>query len=355
MNVLVASLTSLYSKLLLLYPRSFRDEFADEMQVVFSDSVNEASKGGIFSLIIVCLREAVGLPFNILREFWHEFQRKETVMVTNEKKDPASTRSGKASHWEAFLSALPFALFGVVCMIGKIRVPWIGIYVSLTFYFFVLLGLLIGLVKAFPRWAYSYLGWSLVFAWWWTNMHTTGLRIFGYTMGDEGWGWRIWYPLLITIGIALLWTRSIRVFRQLISGIWQDWTLLSLAMYTFVGWMMLIYDENHSPYLYIFMTASTLVVSGGAWAFLRSTTVRNRVIVLLSSFLISAIISWICDATWDWNAYYGIPPAPPQPFFTRMMGIIAMIAIWLAIMFWPALIGLVRHIINDQQKPGMEA
>jgi len=66
MNVLVASLTSLYSKLLLLYPRSFRDEFADEMQVVFSDSVNEASEGGIFSLTIVCLREAVGLPFNIL-------------------------------------------------------------------------------------------------------------------------------------------------------------------------------------------------------------------------------------------------------------------------------------------------
>jgi hypothetical protein len=143
------SLTTLYARLLHLYPRRFQAEFAEEMEVVFRDSLNEAFEKGVLPFIIVCIKELGGLPLNILREFWHEFGRKETVMVTNERMELTSTRSNKASHWEAFLSALPFAIFGVVCMIGKIRVPWVGIYVSLTFYFFVLLGLLIGLVKAF--------------------------------------------------------------------------------------------------------------------------------------------------------------------------------------------------------------
>jgi hypothetical protein len=86
-------------------------------------------------------------------------ERKEAVMVSNEKVESTLTSNVRSSRWEAFLSALPFAAFGVVCMMGKIRVPWIGIYGYLTFYLFVLLGLLTGLVKAFPRWAYSYLGW----------------------------------------------------------------------------------------------------------------------------------------------------------------------------------------------------
>jgi hypothetical protein len=47
MNVFVVTLISIYSKLLLLYPRSFRKEFGEEMQVVFGDSVNEAGKDGI--------------------------------------------------------------------------------------------------------------------------------------------------------------------------------------------------------------------------------------------------------------------------------------------------------------------
>lgn len=164
MNGFISTLLRTYSKLLRLYPRSFQDEFAEEMRVVFKDSLNEASREGTPSFLIVCLKEFGGLPFHILSEFWHELGRKETIMVTNEKMEPAATQSVKASHWEASLSALPFAIFGVVCMIGKIRVPWVGIYVYLTFYIFVLLGLLIGLVKAFPRWAYSYLGWSLVYA-----------------------------------------------------------------------------------------------------------------------------------------------------------------------------------------------
>jgi hypothetical protein len=351
MTLLMASLIYIYSKLLLFYPRRFKDEFTEELLVVFMDSVNEAITEGTLPFLLVCLKEFGGLPFNILREFWHEFGRKETIMVTNGKMELTSTtRSGKASHWEAFLSALPFAVFGVVCMIGKIRVPWIGIYVSLTFYFFVLLGFLIGLVKAFPRWAYSYLGWSLVYAWWWTSMFTNGLKIFGYSMGNEAWGWRAWYPFFITLGIAILLTRSIRPLRELVLGIWQDWTLLSLAMYSLVGFMMLLYDEVRAPYTIAFMTASTLVICTSVWIFMRSANRVHCFIILLAGFFAALLIDRICAATWDFNVYYGFPAQPPVPWYSSLLEIIFFTVLWSPIMWLPVLVGLFKSTFNKETK-----
>ena len=348
MNVLLRHIINLYSKFLQLYPRGFQEEFAEEMRVVFRDSANDASRKGIFSLAILCIRELGGLPFNILREFWNEFGRKETVMSANEKMELASTLSSKASHWEAFLSALPFALFGIVCMIGKIRVPWVGIYADLILYFFILLGLLIGLVKAFPSWAYSYLGWSLVYAWWWTSMNTNGLKIFGYSMGNEVWGWRVWYPLFITFGIALIWTRSLHPIRQLVRGIWQDWTLLSLTLYSFVGFMILLYDEVRAPYTIVFMTASTLAIYASVWIFMRSANRAHRFIILLAGFFTGLLIDRICAATWDFNAYHGLPAQPPTPWYGTLLEIIFFTVLWSPIMWLPVLVELIKSTINKE-------
>jgi hypothetical protein len=145
------------------------------------------------------------------------------------------------------------------------------------------------------------------------SIYTNGLKIFGYTMGNEAWGWRAWAPLLITVGIALLLTRSIRPLRELVLGIWQDWTLLSLAMYSFVGFMMLLYDEVRAPYTIAFMTASTLVICTTVWIFMRSVNRVHRLIILLGGFFAGLLIDRICNATWDFNAYYGLPPQPPIP------------------------------------------
>ena len=349
MNLLARLIITGYSRLLALYPRRFKNEFADEMLVVFKDSFEDTLNKGTLQTLSFCLKEFGGLPFHILREFWHDFERKETVMVTNEKMELVSIRSGKASLWEAFLSALPFAVFGVVCMISKIRVPWVGIYVFLTFYLFVLLGLLIGLVKAFPHWAYSYLGWSLVYVWWWTNAYTRGFKLFGYTFGDEAWGWRVWVPLFATVGIAILLTRSIRPLREMVLGIWQDWTLLSLAMYSFVGFTMLLYDEVRAPYTFAFMTASTLVICASVWIFMRSPNRAHRFITLLAGFFAGLLIDRICNATWDFNAYYGLPSQPPMPWYSSLLEIIFYTILWSPIVWLPALIGLFKSTFNKEQ------
>jgi hypothetical protein len=348
MNPVISSLTNLYSKLLLLYPGRFHSEFAEEMQVVFGDSLNEALQEGISSLLYVCLKELSGLPFNVLWEFWHEIQRKEVNMGTNENLESQSKPDERTGHWDALAGALPFALFGIASMLSRTRYPF-NAYSYLAFYAVVLPGLLIGMIKGFPRWAYSYLGWSLVFAWWWTDMYTNGLQIFGYIMGNEGWGWRIWYPLLIMIAIAILWTRSFRPIRQMVAGIWQDWTLLSLAIYAFVAFASLIYDENHHPYLFAFIAATTIVVCLAVWGLLKSDSSWKRVVSLLAGFVTALVLSNISYATQNYAGYYNLPPSPSQPWYTAFDGVIGWTLLYSGIMYWPVVIGLARRAVNNRK------
>lgn len=231
-------------------------------------------------------------------------------------------------------------------MIGKIRIPFWGIYADLAFFVLILLGLLIGLVKGVPRWTYSYIGWSLVFAWWWSGMGTSGLKIFGYSI--DYWSWQIWPPLLVAIGIALAWTRSLHPLRQVVRGIWQDWTLLSLGLYTFLGFMLVLYDENHSPYLIAFMIISTLAISVSVWVFMRSTKAGTRIIALFSGFVAGLVIDRISQSTWDFSAYYGLPRGTSFSWFDSLMEVILVSIIWGGILFLPVLVGLLRQTLQNE-------
>jgi len=115
----------------------------------------------------------------------------------------------------------------------------------------------VGWVKGFPLWSYAYLGWALVFAWWWTGMHTVGVRFFGIDIQQvTPWGLFSWLLLGLTAFVALLWTRSLGPIKRLFTDSWRDWTRLSLGMFTFAAFVLLIYDENHHPYLLAFMAAA---------------------------------------------------------------------------------------------------
>jgi hypothetical protein len=193
-NTVLTSLTHLYSRLLLLYPGRFRNEFAEEMQVVFNDSMDEAVKDGYLSLAAVWLRELVNLPASLWRERWYEFERKEFHMATNEHVDSRSTVIDQPNHRDAIIGVLPFALYGVTSILAKIELPFHDDHLFRAFYFIVLIGLFWGLVKGVPRWTYIYLGWSLIHAWWWTAGSTQELKILGFEINHLGW--QGWIPLL---------------------------------------------------------------------------------------------------------------------------------------------------------------
>jgi len=351
MNFIIASLTHLYSKLLHLYPGRFRDEFAEEMQVVFRDSVNEAIKDGILPMMILCLRELGGLPFNVLREFWHEFKRKEFKMTAIDKTHPSMNTSENHSPWDAPMAALPFALFGIVTMLVNFDVAFhvtysylVDVYLDLAFNVIVLFGLFFGLIKGVPRWTYSYLGWSLIFFIW------ISYWFLGVIIGVDlnYFSWQIWIPLLAVFAAALILTRSLTPLFQLVRGIWQDWTLLSLAVYTFVGFMMLDYDENHSPYLIAFIIASTLAICTSVWIFMKSTNSVYRFMTLLSGFATGMIINRISESTWDIAAYYGLPTQPSMPWYDSILDVIVMTGFWGVILLLPVVVGVVRSIVNKE-------
>jgi len=242
-----------------------------------------------------------------------------------------------SSRWQAFLGMLPFFAFGVARMIGIVDHIYNvrGHNVEMGVYSLALAGLLIGWVRGFPLWSYSYLGWSLLLAW-----ANTNIRVYGVD-----WGYRIWIPFGITVLIALLWTRSLEPIKKFIQDSWNDWTRLSLMMYAMGAWVFMIYDENHHPFLPGFVLASILVAVGGAWFFLRSTSLKGRVFSIMGSYISGSIISGISYATWDWHAYNGLPKPEEAWYQTLGMTMIG-ILFWLLILFWPALIAVIQRIFT---------
>ena len=355
MNLLTFVLIHIYSKLLLLYPRGFQNEFAEEMQLVFGDSLKVAIREGTLSFLFVCLKEFGGLPFHVLREIWHEIERKEAGMVNDHSVTETDVSAGK-SRWDSFLGILPFLLAGVLFMVIRFDLPFHMGYPTAGFLISCLIGLWIGMLRGFPRWTFSFLGWSVVMSYW-----SMGMPLFTFNafydpnaMPDL-MGLRAWIPLLIVLGLGSWMGRSVQPLRKLTSAIWHDWTLLSLSIYTFAAFILLIYDENHHPYLLAFIAAGTLAICIAVWTFMQSDTSWKQVLSLTTGFVAALIVSNISYAAWDYATYYNLPPSTPQPWYQEILGIISITLFWIVFVFWPAIIGLVHHIVNRNNKPRMAA
>lgn len=247
-----------------------------------------------------------------------------------------------STRWQTFIGTLPFLTFGIASMIGKMdqfNHPQVT-YVDLAFYGLALTGLLIGWIRGFPLWSYSYLGWSLVFAWWWTNISINGIK----------WGYSIWLPFGIMVLLALLWSRSLDPIKKLFRDIWNDWTRLSLAMFAMGGLIFIGGGEDNHPQWLLFSMVATLIISIGAWCFLCSSSLIGRVLSIAVSFILSAVPMAISYLTWDWRAHYGFPPAEN---WRGNLGVAPIgVSFWLLILFWPAIIpafsNLYRRITDNR-------
>jgi succinate dehydrogenase/fumarate reductase cytochrome b subunit len=128
------------------------------------------------------------------------------------------------------------------------------------------------------------------------------MGFYGYHMGAE-----IWLPFLGVFLLALLIRRSWQPLRNLLSGLWREWTILSLGIYILYASVFMVYDENHHPYLLAFIALTTMASCLGAWGYFRSDSPLRRVLALVVGLVLAAILSGISYATWDYRAYYGLP------------------------------------------------
>ncbi len=249
---------------------------------------------------------------------------------------------------QAILASLPFLGFGLASLLSKNyrlleglgEIPfWLNQILQpfLVLNWLVLIGLGIGLLKDSPRWTLAYLGWALLYGWWWT-----GMRSFGYD-----WQAIIWLPFLAVFLGVLVIQRSWSPWSTLLRGLSQDWTLFSFGVYILYSFVFILYDENHHPYLTWFILGATLFSGLGAWAYFRQPGPLRRVLVLLAGLLGQIFLNSLNKATWDFAAYYGRPSRDQNSFLFGL----AIFALMAMILLANGLIARWRHLRRQRVIP----
>lgn len=83
---IVFLITTIYRLFLRLYPRPFRDEFAEEMTAIFTQAFAEAARASMGDLLVIVRRELTDYPYSLLREHWRIFTHLEPNLMTTIKK-----------------------------------------------------------------------------------------------------------------------------------------------------------------------------------------------------------------------------------------------------------------------------
>lgn len=343
MKLIIASLIHLYSRLLHLYPVRFHTEFAEEMQVVFSTSINEAGKAGILQMTIISLRELSGLPFNVLREFWQEFQGKELVMLQ------ANSSNSPASIGQVVMGALLFFLFSLILIMWELPITlfdqeWFNIVGSSLFGMLLILpaiGFGIGWAHGFPRWSYPYVGMALLLAFYIQNASTPGMKLFGIPVfGREIWGWRAWVPLGIAFIITIVISRSFKPFMSFFTNLWNDWSILSYFMISAVPLLVMIaFDEMDRIYTLYFILPFDVLLVGMVIFYLKGRNASQRVLALTVG-----VIAIIFPAVWG-SASYWLPRDGMYSFASAQAMLTQAVTVTV-VMLLPAWMELLRRFVG---------
>lgn len=336
-----------YRALLQVYPAGFRNRFAVEMAQVFRslcyERYRQSGVGGVMRLWLPVLLDWAWATIYQWRIRLFKGRMDDMQVKLINRHDGIKPLSAV----QAGLAILPFLAFGISSLVSRMdffrtypaSLPlWQVLFIHpyLVFNWLILVGLGVGILAGFPRWAFPFLGWALLFAWWWSDM-----GFYGHSMG-----WKIWLPLLGVFLVTLLIRRSFVPLRALFTRMWNDWTLLSLGVYIFYVFMFMTADENHHPYLLMIIFVTTLATSAGAWGYFRSVSPFLRVLALVGGLFLTIVIGVISNATWDSSAYYGLPENAQN---VSVLGLILFICLILLIL-GSGLLAHWRHTRNSSLK-----
>jgi hypothetical protein len=348
------SYLSLYAHLLRLYPSHFQDEFAAEMQGVFSESLEHTRQLGKRSMFSLLLREIVYLPIWALLEYLESLKKRKTrKMISNSTSSPVSHRADSQiepplSILTILLGLFPLILLGLTTLSVKTEIHflWIGLVNFPILYLLILVAAGIAWYLGSPRWSYSYTGFLLVFTWYLEGFRPPDFIAarLPYLRYGELWGRWIWAPLLITLVIVLLARRSWAPVRQFLQHIRADWTLYTFIFYSAMPWLCwAFFDEIRDQSLVIVsVLIADLSLWVGAFFYLKATTINPRALSLFYGMLPALLITVIATSVYWHGRQEPWMVSPGNGYADALRGFI-FFAIILLILFFPALIGLARR------------
>jgi hypothetical protein len=319
MNLTINRLSRIYALLTVLYPYSFRQDFASEMQAVFQEKLNATKRTGKWALWCDFWSELRDLPVAILTEYWFTFRdtfgRSIMFLITEDKSWRIKDRR------DAIIASLPPVMMGFGIALGA-RVVWepwhtIPRWRLLTgFAIMMLPGLLIGLgglwalTKRVPPWGHIWIGA--------TGM---GLVLFVKTIAEEraDFGLPLISPVMdIVIAIVLL----IGITVLILVSAWQGWRhagMVSLGFATMAG-MASFSMATAAPFnrydLALLAAPVGLVMASLIYLFVRKGD-GGRIIAILVYGVMNAVVFFIVASIWDLP--YG-SPSPVIPFLIVLTG-----------------------------------
>ena len=287
----------LYRSLLGLFPRAFREEFADEMQAVFGEVVLQAAAGGRLPLAKAVLLEIASLPGVALSQRLYPGGSLEA--------NPSSWE-GPPTHKESFW-ALAVFLLPALGLLQKAAPPaWSPGLAILAAVLFIAL-LLAGVAKGFPRWSLPSLGLaisalSFIFIFQrgadllsqpvFSRYSLVPLDASARVVLEAAWAGLMWLSLFVVSALVM---GLLALFRRVQPLLWrfrQDWTQVSYVFYggalaalTIGCFLSTSFARQQSEKF--FALVSILGLACGAWLYLRSPQPWQRFIALLSGLLLA--------------------------------------------------------------------
>jgi len=285
-----------YSILLYLFPRTYREEYGDELWAVFNLSLDDAWKAGRLETLGLTLRELSGLPGAILYELLRE--RRKTHML---RKFGSHFNFTYGSRREFITAMVPFFWMGFILPLMNVLtssgllIPRSPVVNGIGILLVACLGILflIGLVTGLPRWSMPYIGFTAaIFS---VGMASSSLELIRrrlprlyepyVSMGDFMFGGTWWFGLLLVVILFVMLTRSIPALRRYK----DDWTLGCFVPYGAVPFaLVLTFDayRNDEP----FIVLAFLILILGAWFYLRGEDKWKKFMMLFGGLTLSMFI-----------------------------------------------------------------
>lgn len=321
---LVRLLTRLYALLIRLYPPSFRAEFADEMQVVFTEAMAEAAERGKLPLAVVCWREMRDWPITLVREccFSFKHRRKDVKMSAEIQRDILGEKAGLTqtaqTPWrDAVLAGLPHLLVTLFAGVSQVAYGLLpgyifdrltGFFAVFGVAFFILAGgvVLYAWRHGWPLWTASWYGYGA----WLVLIALVPLGLLNEKLGIiEAWKFN---NALILGGIGLMGLGYLWLVRR-------DWLQGLLAALFFMPMMVLMMTiEFVHPQIegLVFVVSGLLAaLASGAIVCLRSWQVGVWLVFGIN-LLAGAAISYVSVYQIDIPAQYFSPT--PSAVVTRL-------------------------------------